>query len=103
MLWATSGALWTCKLAAVPQKVGALDAFREPFGTTWQILAAIFDPAGSQRDPKITSLGQQISTIFVCVRGGWWVGGWVCGLEQFSVSPRPLGFGFGTKGFGARA
>ena len=25
------------------------------------------------------------------------------GLEQFSVSPRPLGFGFGTKGFGARA
>ena len=23
------------------------------------------------------------------------------GLEQFSVSPRPLGFGFGTKGFGA--
>ena len=33
-----------------------------------------------------------------------WVGGWVVGgLEQFSVSPRPLGFGFGTKGFGARA
>ena len=33
---------------------------------------------------------------------GWWVvvvGG---GLEQFSVSPRPLGFGFGTKGFGAK-
>ena len=27
----------------------------------------------------------------------------VGGLEQFSVSPRPLGFGFGTKGFGARA
>ena len=25
------------------------------------------------------------------------------GLEQFSVSPRPLSFGFGTKGFGARA
>ena len=25
------------------------------------------------------------------------------GLEQFSVSPRPLGFGFGTKMFGARA
>ena len=24
------------------------------------------------------------------------------GLEQFSVSPRPLGFGFGTKGFGAK-
>ena len=23
------------------------------------------------------------------------------GLEQFSVSPRPLEFGFGTKGFGA--
>ena len=22
------------------------------------------------------------------------------GLEQFSVSPRPLGFGFGTKGLG---
>ena len=38
------------------------------------------------------------------VGGGWWwvvVGGG--GLEQFSVSPRPLGFGFGTKGFGARA
>ena len=35
------------------------------------------------------------------VRGGWlWVVG---GLEQFSVSPRPLGLGFGTKGFGARA
>ena len=31
--------------------------------------------------------------------GGWWVGGGA--LEQFSVSPRPLGFGFGTKGFGA--
>ena len=36
------------------------------------------------------------------------VRGWVVvvvggggGLEQFSVSPRPLGFGFGTKGFGA--
>ena len=34
---------------------------------------------------------------------GWWVvvvvggGG---GLEQFSVSPRPLSFGFGTKGLG---
>ena len=30
--------------------------------------------------------------------------GWVVvgGLEQFSVSPRPLGFGFGTKGFGAK-
>ena len=26
------------------------------------------------------------------------VGG--CGLEQFSVSPRPLGFGFWTKGLG---
>ena len=24
------------------------------------------------------------------------------GLEQFSVSPRPLGFGFGTKGFWAK-
>ena len=34
---------------------------------------------------------------------GWVVvvGGWVGGLEQFSVSPRPLGFWFGTKGFGA--
>ena len=29
--------------------------------------------------------------------GGWWVGG---GLEQFSVSPRPFGFGF--LGFGAK-
>ena len=26
----------------------------------------------------------------------------VGGLEQFSVSPRPLGFGFGTKGFRAK-
>ena len=33
------------------------------------------------------------------VRGG---GGWVGGLQHFSVSPRPLGFGFGTKGFGAK-
>ena len=36
---------------------------------------------------------------------GWWVvggGGGGGGLEQFSVSPRPLGFGFGTKGFGAK-
>ena len=32
------------------------------------------------------------------LKGDWWVGG---GLEQFSVSPRPLGFWFGTKGFGA--
>ena len=37
------------------------------------------------------------------------VRGWVVvvvvgggGLEQFSVSPRALGFGFGTKGFGAK-
>ena len=36
---------------------------------------------------------------------GWWVVV-VGGLEQFSVSPRPLGFlvfGFGGLGFGARA
>ena len=33
------------------------------------------------------------------VRGGWVVVG---GLQHFSVSPRPLGFGFGTKGFGAK-
>ena len=33
--------------------------------------------------------------------GGGWVGGG--GLDQFSVSQRPLGFGFGTKGFRARA
>ena len=26
----------------------------------------------------------------------------VGGLQQFSVSPRPLGFGFGTKGVGAK-
>ena len=32
---------------------------------------------------------------------GWWVVG-AGGLEQFCVSPRPLGFGFGTKGFGAK-
>ena len=31
-----------------------------------------------------------------------WVGGGGGGLEQFSVSPRPLGFGFGTKWFGAK-
>ena len=31
--------------------------------------------------------------------GGWVVGGGG-GLEQFSVSPRPLSFGFGNKGFG---
>ena len=29
-------------------------------------------------------------------------GGGGGGLEQFSVSPRPLGFGFGTKEFGAK-
>ena len=29
-------------------------------------------------------------------RYGWVVGG----LQHFSVSPRPLGFGFGTKGVG---
>ena len=29
-------------------------------------------------------------------------GGGGGGLEQFSVSPRPLSFGFGTKGFGAK-
>ena len=33
---------------------------------------------------------------------GWVVGGGGGGLEQFSVSPRPLGFGFGTKGFRAK-
>ena len=35
--------------------------------------------------------------------GGWWWGVvWGGGgLEQLSVSPRPLGFGFETKGFGA--
>ena len=33
------------------------------------------------------------------LKGDWWVGG---GLEQFSVSPRPLGFWFGTKGLGAK-
>ena len=32
------------------------------------------------------------------VVGGGGGGG---GLEQFNVSPRPLGFGFGTKWFGA--
>ena len=30
----------------------------------------------------------------------WVVGGG--GLQHFSVSPRPLGFGFGTKGFGGK-
>ena len=34
------------------------------------------------------------------VGGGWVVGGG--GLEQFSVSPRPPGFGFVTIGFGAK-
>ena len=33
------------------------------------------------------------------VRGGWVVVV-VGGLEQFSVSPRPLGSGFGAKGLG---
>ena len=32
----------------------------------------------------------------------YWVGGGGGGLEQFSVSTRPLGFGFGTKRFGAK-
>ena len=35
----------------------------------------------------------------VVVGGGGGGGG---GLQHFSVSPRPLGFGFGTKGFGAK-
>ena len=30
---------------------------------------------------------------------GWW---WAGGLQHFSVSPRPLVFGFGTKGLGAK-
>ena len=34
-----------------------------------------------------------------CLKVIGWVGG---GLEQFSVSPRPLSFGFGTKRFGAK-
>ena len=36
--------------------------------------------------------------------GGWWVvvGGGGGGLQDFSVSPRPLGFWFGSKGFGAK-
>ena len=35
--------------------------------------------------------------------GWWWVGGWVDGgLQVFSVSPGPLGFGFGTKRLGAK-
>ena len=29
-------------------------------------------------------------------------GGWGGGLQDFSVSPRPHGFGFGTKGFGLK-
>ena len=32
--------------------------------------------------------------------GGWWVVGGGGGLQDFSVSP--LGFWFGTKGFGAK-
>ena len=32
---------------------------------------------------------------------GWWVVGGG-GLQHFSVSPRPLAFGFGTKGFGGK-
>ena len=38
--------------------------------------------------------------VVVVVSGGGGGGGG--GLEQFSVSPRPLGFVFGTKGFGAK-
>ena len=34
-----------------------------------------------------------------CLKVRGWVGG---GLEHFSFSPRPLGFGFWTKGFGAK-
>ena len=33
--------------------------------------------------------------------GVGWVGGGG-GLQHFSVSPRPIGFGFGTKGFGGQ-
>ena len=35
-----------------------------------------------------------------CLKVMGWVVGGGGGLEQFSVSPRPLGFGFGTKGLG---
>ena len=34
--------------------------------------------------------------------GGWVGGGGGGGLKHFSVSPRPLGFGFRAKGFGAK-
>ena len=37
-----------------------------------------------------------------CLKVRGWVGGGGGGLEQFSVSPRPLSFGFGTKGFGVK-
>ena len=37
-----------------------------------------------------------------CLKGrGWWVFKWVGALQHFSVSPKPLGFGF--LSFGARA
>ena len=36
-----------------------------------------------------------------CLKVIGWVGGGG-GLDQFSVSPRPLGFGSGTKRFGAK-
>ena len=36
----------------------------------------------------------------VMVGGGWWVV--VGGLQDLSVSPRPFGFGFETKGLGLR-
>ena len=57
MLWATSDALWTCKLVAEPQKVSAPDKIGSHFGATWLISGAILDPAGRQRDPKILLVG----------------------------------------------
>ena len=53
-------------------------------------------------------MGPLLYALKLGVGGGWWlVGVWVGGLgggdglQYFSVSPRPLGFRFGTKGFGA--
>ena len=44
------------------------------------------------------SLGLFVGPLLIALKleGGWWW--WP---PEFSVSPRPLGFGFGTKGFGA--
>ena len=45
-------------------------------------------------------VGPRLFAYKLWVNGGWSVVGG--GLQHFSGSPSPLGFGFGTKGFGGR-